>query len=277
MKTSKSLGTILGAAILGAGLLFAPVKKADAGFYFYGSGEFNFSYGTPIAKITTMPEYIRNVPPHPDDSIKTTYPGVIADRGELAMSLGSLGFETRIGFGIKTDYPDFDLKIGPKLNFEISSSSKIAERNYLNHPGTDIRGEGAALTYYNFAMGRENSSVCIVPGISVKGSIGKYVQLFTEYSADWYEFFVQNGWDRYNRLEVKDAYKIAESINHSITLGVGLDTQGSSSYLLEGFVGITIPQIVSKTPLADQTGFSVNPNFFFGIKGGGGFDFPNNN
>jgi hypothetical protein len=283
----KSLGKILTASVLGLGLLFTPVKKSDAGeFYFYGT----LLYGPKTAdasratQIDSVPNYIRDVPAHPDDLWKVNPEDVapISDAGLMFSTISSsslVSINLNVGVGYRDDI--FDFTLGPKLSFsslDRYGSLSIKERNYTNHPGTEDRSVGAALTYYGFDFESLPLSLGALARASLAFDISEgnkvlFFKPFIGYSATYSpsHFFVENGWDRYGHLEQKEKYKLTDGfINHSIEGGISFSLPGFS---LELFSGIDIPQTLNTT-LGNETGFRYDstPNFFAGVRSGFSID-----
>jgi hypothetical protein len=285
----KKLTRILSLAALGAGLLFTPIKKASAddGFYFYTNGEINASFGTYLAKTETTPDYIRSVPPHPDDvkNNGVTSAPIIED-GPLYLAPASIGIKLGVGLGLREK--KFSFELGPYANFSANGSFENAKDGKYNIREQDYEPAlGHAYTYNSLGMSNPTSRLGIIPGASLRSSVdlldNNLIKFFTEYSADWYKVFIETGWDRYNRLEQKDAYKIADIINHSIKIGFNFSNNLNSledsfknkvkiKKYFELYGGITIPQIINKTSLVADTKFTMNPNVFFGTKLGIKFD-----
>ena len=274
----NGLMKILGLATLGAGLLFTPVQKTNANeVYFYGNLGISTYLRGSVAQVETVPEYIRTVLPHPDDI--TTFnlnsnPILIPDQS-LSLEPGSINIETRGGLGIKGK--KFNFEIGPTLNFGIVGGISFNSANQENY----YPGGYDAFTYYALTMGNQNSRGCVTPGVFVRestfllGDDEDGIKFFTEYSAELYEFMFENGWNRYNQLESNSHYKIADSINHSMKIGLELLSGAIDPFLrrCELSMGITFPQIVYKTSLADETKFTTTPNILFGIRLGPEFKF----
>jgi hypothetical protein len=216
-----------------------------------------YDLGTPFAVIQNVPAYMRDVPIHPED----TY-ALLENNAPLRDSsftfIPSLNIGAKFGAGIKKG--DFDFNFGIKTWAEAYFGGTI-ERNYTNYPGTDKRGEGAALTYYQANIGRSNI------GAFAKALILNFFSM--EYSVDFplsQGVSITNGWDRWNSLEMKNKY-IAEfkTLNHTLKFGLNIPTDyGINSFFpgLEICTGITIPQLISQSDLAKQIGLTISPYFF---------------
>jgi hypothetical protein len=233
--TRKSLTRFLGVTALGTALLFGSVQKLSSqvyGFLKFGpvfETETNYSL-----TINNVPEYIRDVPAHPDDLYKTNSEDVapIANSVINWSTAGRLpALEMKAGIGVKKGV--FDIKLGPRVSYEwgeFDSESQIKERNYLNHPGTDLRGEGAALTYYKFREGDKDITINVgglaEASLNFDLSDGNemfFLGPFAEYSFSTSEqkFGFENGWDRYNALEKKSSYDfVLNTFYQSIKLGI---------------------------------------------------------
>jgi len=261
MKLPKCLDKIVKVAALGSALLFTPLQ-ANSDFYFYGNLGLGLEAGTPTAQVQTVPLEIRDVPAHPDDSSLSIAP--IKD-SEVTHFPYTLNLEAKVGVGFEGD--NFDIRIGPKAGLVLTGNfSWPIERNYTNDPGSDTRGTGAALTYYNL----QKEGLAFIPGASARVSIPLGNQLigFAEYSVDFlHQLFMENGWDRYDKFEVRKTYKLADLIDHTIKVGINFP-MGPEFASGEAYIGVTIPQIIDKTDLADETKLEVSPSFLVGLKFG---------
>ena len=170
-----------------------------------------------------MPEYFRNVPRHEDDGGGISGP-ILKDKYDIIESLG-LGFcylhvnKSGFAFGgdflIVLDNGDFD--------------NNLQERNYTNAIGTNKRGYGAALTFCQTKIVGPVTSLAnvtpwgggasLIPGLimRVPFKYGSHTKLSIGIS--YQALAALNGWDRYDKLEVKDHIILA----HLFPLGVGIN------------------------------------------------------
>ncbi len=283
MKTS-GLAKTLGILALGA-MPFVSPKAASLSF----SADVNLGLTYEqsfVSKVKDIPLSVRNVPVHPDD---------YGNSGPIQKD--ELNPADRVSL--------FELKLGPKLTFfdrraflragagldlnfssqalefwkEPNDRADIAERNYLNNPGSDQRGEGAALTYiyagtrytptwntffkpYVFADAGFN----ITKHLSVRAG----AKLFQE------QIFLENGWDRYNSLETRDTFPLVDYTVLQPFVSLNLKRDNYSSDKVRGYasldVGFLYPLSESKTKMGRQVTLNKNePAVFVGIKAG--FDY----
>lgn len=272
----NSLAKILGASILGAGLLFSPVKNASADeFYFYKGLGLNISVIGASAKVDTVPEYARTLPPHLEDI--ETYelnPNPIAIP-DAPLSLGlieKISIEAKFGVGVKSN--DFYFETGPAFNFSWSGVDGLNKFNY--YPG----GYDAYL-YSGLAEGNQDSRKGVSLGWSARaltpllGSKKCGFSFFFEYLLEWKEFFLETGWDRYNLLETKDTFKLADSLNSSFAIGFSMNNTIINPFAerVELFVGATVPYLFNKTRLAQESNLSVEPGIYIIGRCGTDFNF----
>jgi hypothetical protein len=272
------------ASVIGAMMLFsrpaysapsAPKKTEPVEIFVEANAGVNINsgIGTP-ASLGSVPLPIRDVPAHPDDY--WVNPANVAPIKDSSLSLSPvslhLDLEGRIGAGIGNG--DFSVEIGSFLKLTpglMSDVSDVIERNYTNFPGTDIEGVGAALTHYMLRQAYNN----IVPGIFARVSKGlgsyydsgeNFVYGFIEYSVDLLpssRIFLENGWDRYGNLQVKDTFSVTDIINHRIKLGVINSKEFENLKMSENLsIGIIIPQPVNTTQLYNDSAMKINPRFF---------------
>jgi hypothetical protein len=279
----KKLTKILSLAALGAGLFFTPVQKSSAQIYgFLGVNPITETATDYSVSITHVPDFIRDVPAHPDDLFKTR-PQDITPIDDCSFSLPIVGrknvLEMKAGIGIKKGV--FDFRFGPKINYGWGNEkSIIKERNYLNHPGTDTRGTGAALTYDQFKVSRNTglnfggiAEATLAFDLS-RGYEVFFLGPFAEYSFSILpqKFYFENGWDRYNTLEKKSTYELAsDMLNQSIKLGVKASL-GPIALSLYG--GVDFLDLLNQTDLAKESNLLINANqrFFCGVTFGMGVD-----
>jgi hypothetical protein len=230
MSIGKSLARILAPIAVVGALAFGNVNEVMAKpIHPYVSLDFDayshFADPSMTGNFLSIPEYVRDVPKHPDDDyaldsnvapIKDTSPSYL-------IPLDKPPFELRALVGIEKN--GFDLSLGPSMligspevPYSIDFEGYHVGRNYTNYPGTDIRGYDAALTYYS------------VQGLSRKFSFGFFsrlsykvleictpkmysplsLNLFAEYSINpmTSTLKIENGWDRYDSYEIKDTYHL---------------------------------------------------------------------
>lgn len=287
----KNLAKILTAAVLSAGLFFTPVKEADAGeFYLYGNilQTIKTIDTNRTAQIDSVPEYIRDVPAHSDDLSKVNPEDVapITDSSLNFFTEINDWMDLKLDLGIGYREGIFDIKLGPRLGYSLGFGRNIIpsdawifdipikERNYTNHPGTEDRSVGAALTYYGFNYEPSDVSIGASTRFSLNFDISEgnkvfFLNPFIGYSATYSpsRFYIENGWDRYGNLETKDEFNLTYgSINHSIEAGITFNMPLVS---LELFSEIDIPQVLI-TPLGNETGFRYGStaNISVGIRTG---------
>lgn len=269
MKTPR-LAKIAGTALILAGTVLGFPQASALDIYPYRSLKIDCNLDQ--VKVQTVPEYIRNVPIHPNDGGGKNVP--IKDSG-LSYLLFDDTLEGKIGIGIREGR--FDFKIGPELGLAVESSdshSSIIERNYTNAPGTSLRGYGAALTFYQLV---QDDFIILSPGISARASYcivprklyETEKSIFVEYSASFLHrtFNFETGWDRWDSFETYKKYEMsADIVNH--TIKAGFEINQYDNVYLDVFAGITIPQIIKRSSLADEAGLTLSPGVYIGLEFG---------
>lgn len=163
---------------------------------------------------SNVPLSFRAVPEHPDDG-GMALPAIEPD----SISIPSIYSIASPGYGFKKLVGDHIYKIGLRLELNLNKCgtpdsfmgalSGIRERNYA---GGTKRGSGTALTYY---------------GLSVKDWI--VPEFITEYQKDnicfgmtykSYNLRLENGWDRYNRLQRWQAFNAGKMNMYNIYVGL---------------------------------------------------------
>ncbi len=236
--------------------------KYKKGFYLFISGGWNFALDFNMCSLETIPEYIRNVPRHPDDGGGFTNIAPIED-SKLSYSPFSLNLiNGSAGIGCKFEL--FDLMLGGNVDWCLFTSGPIKKRNYTNASGTETRGYGAALTYYRLNKGSAHKWNAFTPGLflrlSRKISTESDFSLFVEYSLDFYNLHLETGWDRYNNLEIREIYKLADINKRTIKIGFFVDIDSD----LEFFIGYVMPDS-RLTSIGKMAGLKIGPYITIGV------------
>lgn len=164
--------------------------------------------------ISNLPQYLREVPAHKDDA---GYPSRTIERTNYAFSFS-------IPYDIRYTFPS-----ERKIKFGLSAMLTLpiedfAERNYTNHPGTDERGYGAALTFTGITILGPISSLTslkpllrlsFIPSVFIEVPMGRTTM---HTSLSYKTLAAVNGWDRNDELECYQA----EVLAHLISLNVGI-------------------------------------------------------
>jgi hypothetical protein len=254
MGIGKSLARILAPVAVVGALAFGNVQEAKAdNLYLYGDVGIDFFAGTEFARVKSTPEYIRDVPAHPDDLHKVNSKNVapLSD-GELIEYAHGADVIGKVGLGIEKEL--FNFKCGIQGGVSTLFPS-LVERNYTNHPGTDKRGDRAALTFYEIGIDILSFGI----NAEVSKDLTDELSIFLDYFCNFipHELNLTNGWDRYNSFEVKDEYKLAD-LPFCSTIKFGGRFNGMSI-----FVGAKSFPFAKMTPLAEETGLTIKPISFF--------------
>ena len=87
--------------------------------------------------------------------------------------------------------------------------------------------------------------------------------IFFEYQIDRAQLRIVNGWDRFNKYEVKDKFKFANLIRNTFTIGWSYSKHKSSN-VSNGHIYLFLSYSISKfwlKPIADNSNFQA-PNYF---------------
>jgi len=178
-------------------------------------------------RINDMPLSVRNVPVHPDDSGYQSNQGPIERRQFDADHSVSIGLSYLLEWEGRLRY-----RVGFGLNWFLYPHELVydnAERNYSSAVGTSQRGEGAALTF----VGLEQRGV--VPPFDAIGDYflnwtpevrfevapreGRFRNFFVGASLSYFNVRAVNGWDRFDRLELRDSKVLSHHIPLRMYLG----------------------------------------------------------
>lgn len=179
----------------------------------------------PYFRVSGLPEIIRNVPKHPEDTYAPDRNmGPIKD---TPLSSPPVHFNISSSAGIGYQAGSVDIDAGAALAYRLLSSARINRRNYTNAVGTDERGVGAALTYCGF-MDRVNGYYDLVPGVFFQvsknvgepdGYTGEVPRFFIRYDLETFEANAVTGYDRWNQLDNLENFPLGKIISHSIKSG----------------------------------------------------------
>ena len=239
----------------------------------------NMNYEPNQAIISNVPEYIRNVPIHPDDNYVNRKN--IAPIEDTNLKYPPLSFRFKGDLSLRYYEEDYVVQFGGNINaIIVSPFGGIKSRNYTDKVGSEERGDKAALTYYGFVDDITGGLNIIYPGLCFKILIpynNYYLKnermlnddhyLFLEYDVDFFKLNLKNGWDRYNDLETKEIFRIADLIKHKIKLGVGININeglrlGEGHYLTL-FLGYVISN-TKPTSIGKEIDLTTRNHFLVG-------------
>jgi hypothetical protein len=177
------------------------------------------TYEQPVVRtVNKIPLSIRDVPVHPDDAEFAGNAGPIAkDTLRLSDRVSVLHLKGFFRLPIAHDRLAWRTGVGLDFDFRMEAvkdpnkRSDIAERNYENAPGTDTRGEGAALTYIQAGTSywfHENTFV--KPYVFSEVSLNLSSNVSLDFGANLHQeqIFLENGWDRYDNLDTQATYNL---------------------------------------------------------------------
>lgn len=221
MVNSRLISAVLGT------LLFALSTQVNAAFK--GRGGISYS-GDNICTVTDIPEYIRNVPIHPDDTyVSPSNAGPIRD-STLECSNHHL-YSSALG-GLEKKFGSYSLFFGLGIRLTLFDEVSIVKRNYTNAVGTETRGYGAALTYYALREGKNYYFINAHPELSLQINVDLgsensiFKRFFLEYNMLKIPLYIETGWDRYDKLEKKTSHRIADMDKSLIKIGLASKAAG---------------------------------------------------
>ena len=221
----------------------SPAEGADIDLYYTHLG----------CRVDKMPLVIRDVPVHHSDSWAKSGQGPVEQLGydcNPSVTLSSMYTgvsrydreKSCVNFGIGLDW---------LLAPQVGIGGDEAERNYMNAPGTDERGAGAALTYVGVRqagvippLGNIYTDILLnwTPRVKLEvAPLGESLNRFwLGASVSYYTIDAQNGWDRNDSLEAHKEYVLlrefpvrvyatlffSDELKSGVTAGVQLQ-QGS--------------------------------------------------
>lgn len=205
-------------------------KQGESGSSKKSSLSIRFTLGSKVQffKNSTFflnaPEYMRYIPIHPNDwhaheldnapieNGITIFPNALSIPlyGELGPQISFSNIKMRFKTGMSLElmnivYPLVGLISHP---FDGIPQMNMKERDYLLNPGSSKRGYGTALTYYRVYTQLKRKfphyyGAEIEIGIKEKEVLS--LLLGWEEIAS-YDLFLENGWDRYDSLQVRETF-----------------------------------------------------------------------
>lgn len=209
-------------------------------------------------RVREMPFQIRNVPIHPDDDYASP-----EDQGPIDKLDYSMAGTLQVGAtGYRRFFNDH-LRLGASLLW-VFPFTEDDRRNYTNAVGTDKRGKGAALTYATFRFHGmipplENrwadTFLNIMPKVFAEVPLIRRINLALGASASYFSVTAENGWDRYNKLEVHRQ----KTLGHFIP---------ATAYLQFGPLraGASYPLKISETSLGREARLQERITYYFGFR-----------
>lgn len=208
--------------------------KTEEKAYFIDLKHLGFTFKKPlVTKVKGVPIEIRDVPRHPKDTYVSRRNAAPIANDSVELGNGFSIFGAKVGRRISLGEP-IKAKVGIGFSGEGIYGNDIRRRNYTNAVGTEERGYGAALTYYqlrsayfhNFnrwlrpflfseietTIKKSEASTNITPGVSL--TVG--YELSNERTV------AENGWDRYDHLETRKLHNLGSWLVGSPYLSLGL-------------------------------------------------------
>jgi hypothetical protein len=215
--------------------------------------------------VNNMPLEIRNIPNHRDDT------GYERNQGPIEQKEYDINYKIDLSFMCVNEWPRVKLNIGADWMILPWIGMNEAERNYMNSPGSDTRGEGAALTYVDLRQ------VGVIPStgypfvdlflnwtprvtLEVAPFDGPFDNLWLGVSGSYCAYVAQSGWDRNNDSEVRKNYVLMHTfpVRTYATMMFGEKKTSALTLGLEFEPG-------SKTDMGEQADIAFSsPTFFLG-------------
>jgi len=224
--------------------------------------DFQFN-SPPVGEVRNVPESIRNVPPHHDDFFCT--PGPIRQDSGDAPWMAEIRF---LKLGLETDlsqtvvwrnYGDLSFDYGHYLWL----GGDINRRNYTNHPDTEKRGYGAALTFWSPGYS------LLIPGfrseLQFKNKDEGFWFLGTGFRR--YDFGIITGYDRYDSLSEHDFFELGKIQEISLYLG-GRTNLSKKHWFGEGRIGMNFNSFDPKEQYREVDVETNKVSFFMVFSGG---------
>lgn len=239
-------------------LVFAIMPIGSSGAFWDDHG-FEISYGTPDIRVDDLALEIRDVPIHDDDGYASkSNSGPIEQTNFKTAGTAALTWLMRKNIGETT-------RAGLKVNWIVYPEHNTydnALRNYTNHPGTEKRGYGAALTFAGIEKrgiipshngGWLNVFTNISPELFLEKLFSEKKEWSVGASIGYFKFQAVNGWDRYDRLEINKTYALA----HVVPVAAFIKRKiGGSGY---SEIGVKFP-IAKMTDIGKESGAKVSPS-----------------
>lgn len=242
-------------------LLAANKPEQKNKVYLFLNGGINWAWDIDMCTIPYVPKRVRNVPVHSDDQNIPTNIAPI-NNASINYSPCSICLEGMIGVAYKSGLYKVKISGGTSYYLAANDHNSLKTRNYTNAPGTNERGDGAALTYYKLDKDWTHGINAFVPRLSInisrQFSKKSICQIFTEYDLSFYGLHLENGWDRYNRFEKWKIYKLADIRRNCIKFGLNVK-------FLKIYMGYVIPT-ANLTELGEISQLKIGPYWTIGFQ-----------
>ncbi len=217
-----------------AGVLFAQdeAEKKENNFIFVLTpkigGEVEV-FGSVVKSAKNFPEYMRYVPIHPSDESKVPLENnapVPDDRikpeltENASFNIGFISF-----LKLSRLVLNFEAEVYFSKEIIMPESWSIRRRDYLKTPGSSERGEGTALTYYGVFFKKQNHfRYRFELGFEVfkrlkKNNEGGISAIIFGFNQRKYDFFLEQGWDRWDSLEKRKSFVLEKFYWRDFYLG----------------------------------------------------------
>jgi hypothetical protein len=235
----KNVFVVVFVGMFAGSLEAEPLARVSSGqddLRLFAEFSFDLQFSTPpVKEIKNLSESIRNVPPHHKDTWYAK-PGPIMGTSAdapwlMEIRFLKLGLENNLSDSIVwKNYMDLSFNYG----YYLRVGADINRRNYTNHPDTETRGYGAALTFW--CPGYEQ----LIPGFRSE------LHFQSEKDEDWflgagyrqYDLRIITGYDRYDKLDYRDFIEIGKIKEISLYLG-GREEPDNHSFV-EGRIGVNL-------------------------------------
>ncbi|MBW2990281.1 hypothetical protein KY348_01100 [Candidatus Woesearchaeota archaeon] len=201
---------------------FQENKERTKRFSFFW--DVNLGYRSSIlGSVENIPLEVRDVPKHEDDWYAKDRNVAPIEKNSVNL-YGRVKAGTRLGGKLAFIQDKLFFKTGVGIDFthaaalsKYNKRKDMQERNYTNFPGTNTRGYGAALTFYQVRtsfvdLGLEDAFFRPLVFSEIEVKLEEKTGLVLGYLAYPQNFHVRNGWDRYDNLQVKDEHELAKLI-----------------------------------------------------------------
>jgi hypothetical protein len=257
----SKLEKVVAASMLGISLLsttFSKEAKAEDNYQY--NIQLDYESGV-VQKLDNIPEKIRNVPIHSEDSYAA------GNQGPISHDSAFPGGTVLLEFGISKRLIGYEnnFKVGALLGLDFGGMLRGAdhERNYTNSVGSEKRGDGAALTYYSILpayLDKWNSA--IRPAILGELELGSNPNrsLVLRYLLYEERLMAETGWDRFNSQDANQRFELARYLVNQLQIGLRFKHDDSREF----YLGISKPTNIKYTELGNQTDITFKSGLSIG-------------
>ena len=216
--------------------------------------------------LENIPLVVRDVPKHPDDGYASDQDVKPIHDKEFVYFDNYVTGNLRMGLGLIWPKGYIAIGIEELMGINNHAGDSRLERNYTNYPGTGMRGEGAALTYYGIESEGPAGIFFRYSGPILRNDSGVVngASFILDYNYYPSKLKMSNGWDRWDRYEKWKDFDAGKVETHMLSIGV---LYYNYMFQISSSVGYMMNFWTPTTQFKDSK-MRTNDNFYIDLKVG---------